>query len=344
MGDPVELPDLDLDALRAERRYPAFGPEDDDFHDEAMSDRWWETETQWFSWNVPERRMGGWTYCQSRPNADLCNGGAWVWDDAAALSWDLPYHAHYNGLQLPPRAERDLRDFAWPNGVEVRTLEPLTSYAIAYSDPGGLELDLRFDALIAPNPHPVGVVPFLKGVHFDQPGRLVGTMVLRGEEIAVDCFSVRDRSWGPRPAGRPKPRPAASPPRPAFGIGYCFGTAGPRDAWLMYSVPGLDDDPVTCGFLLRDGEYAHLLGGRRRLQVDPATGWPTRIDAVAVDDLGRRLEVTGEAVSRHWKGHGGDTLLRWTWDGLEGWGEDQTYLSREVCESYRRAAGAADRA
>ena len=52
------MPDsVDLDAIAAQRRYPTFGSADDDFHDEIMSDRWWETETNWFSWNVPERNI-----------------------------------------------------------------------------------------------------------------------------------------------------------------------------------------------------------------------------------------------------------------------------------------------
>ena len=113
---------VDLDRLRAERTYRSFGPEDDDFHDEEMSERWWETETCWFSWNVPERSLGGWTYCQARPNANLCNGGAWVWDVSGAYPWELAYRAEYSGLQLPPRSGRDLRDFVWPNGVHVRML------------------------------------------------------------------------------------------------------------------------------------------------------------------------------------------------------------------------------
>ena len=61
----------------------------------------------------------------------------------------------------------------------------------------------------------------------------------------------------------------------------------------------------------------------------------------AIDDQGRRLDVVGEAVSRHWKGHGGDTLFRWTWDGLEGWGEDQSYFSRRLWEHYKESGGTA---
>ena len=198
---------VDLDQRRAERTYRTFGPEDDDFHDEELTDRWWETETMWFSWNIPERKLGGWAYCQARPNANLCNGGAWVWDASAPYPWELLYRAEYSGLQLPPRSERDMRDFEWPNGVRARVLDPLRRYAVSYSDPGALEVDLEFEAIMEPNPHPDGVVPFLKGTHFDQAGHVTGTMVLHGEELAVDCYSIRDRSWGPRPLGRPEAAP-----------------------------------------------------------------------------------------------------------------------------------------
>jgi hypothetical protein len=329
--------EVDTGRSASERTYPTFGPEDDDFHDEVMTDRWWETETCWFSWNVPERHMSGWAYGQARPNARLCNGGVWVWDDRASATWELPYHVHYSGLQLPDRSERDLRDFEWPTGVRVTARVPLTTYDIAYHDPGALEVDLRFEAIMPPNPHPVGVVPFVKGTHFDQPGRVTGEMVLAGERIAVDCLSFRDRSWGPRPMGRPKPRAEGTIETASRfgGVGYCFGAAGPGDAWLAYSTPGIDGDPVVCGFLLRDGTYGHVLGGERRLRADPVTGWPTHLEIEAVDDLGRTLEVSGESVSRHWRGLGGDSLFRWSWDGHLGHGEDQSYFSRAVWEANR---------
>jgi hypothetical protein len=335
---------VDIDRRRAERSYRTILPEDDDFHDEEMSGRWWETETNWFSWNVPERKLGGWTYCQARPNANLCNGGAWVWDDTAALPWELPYRAEYSGLELPPRSERDMRDFEWPNGVRVRALEPLTRYVVSYSDPGAFELELEFEAIMAPNPHPTGVVPFLKGAHFDQAGRVSGTMVLRDEIVPVDCFSVRDRSWGPRPQGRPRRRSDETRSQAGTfgGVGYCFCAAGPGEAWLVYSVPGPDVEPVTCGFLLRGDEYGHILAGERRMTFNRATGWPLTYEIDAIDEFDRRLSVRGEAVSRHWRGHGGDSLVHWRWDGgTEGWGEDQSYFSRAQWEMNRRRGGLA---
>ncbi len=345
-----EMFGVDLDRRRAERTYRTFGPEDDDFHDEEMTDRWWETETNWFSWNVPERNLGGWTYCQARPNADLCNGGAWVWDDSGAYPWELLYRAEYSGLQLPPRPARDMRDFEWPNGVHVRMLEPLSRYALSYADPGGeLELALTFEAMMEPNPHPTGVTPFIKGAHFDQAGRVTGTMTLRGEEIPIDCYSVRDRSWGPRPRGRPRRREALGEGEAGGlsqagnfgGVGYSFCAAGPGEAWLIYAVPGPEVEPVMCGFLLRGGAYGHLLAGERRVTFDTDTGWPLALAIDAVDEFDRRLAVRGEVVSRHWRGHGGDSLVHWHWDGgTEGFGEDQSYFSRGQWETNRRRASA----
>jgi hypothetical protein len=228
-----------------------------------------------------------------------------------------------------------MRDFEWPTGVRVTMIEPLRQYRIRYEDPGALELDVVFEAVMAPNPHPIGVAPFFKGTHFDQPGHVTGEMLLRGERVAIDCYATRDRSWGPRPMGRPKKKhqKGTEALTRIGGIGYSFGTASATDAWLVYSVPGRDADPVSCGFLLRDGQYGHITAGERHLKVDPQTGWPTSMEIEATDDCGRHLLVRGEAASRHWRGNGGDTLFHWSWDLVEGWGEDQSYFSPEVSEA-----------
>ena len=84
-------------------------------------------------------------------------------------------------------------------------------------------------------------------------------MVLRGETVPIDCYSVRDRSWGPRPLGRPKRRTGGVVVTSAGtfgGVGYSFSAAGPGEAWLTYAVPGPEAEPVSCGFLLRGGRTA----------------------------------------------------------------------------------------
>lgn len=318
---------------------PELTPDDDRFH--PASDHWWETETAWFSFNVPERRMGGWFYNQVLATQQICNGGAWVWDDSEAGAL---YERREQGLPIPPVEELDLRDVSLPNGNTIRMIEPLMRYQITYSDPGRFEADLELRGIMAPNSHPLGTAPFWKGRHFDQPMHVTGEIVLHGERIAVDCLSVRDRSWGPRPMGPDprKPKPAADAPRkprtprPPEGVGYPFATASETEAWLAYTRPTIVDgqpsDELSTGFLLRDGVYGHLVSGRRRTWLDSEKQWVSRIELEATDEHGRELLAEGELVSRH----GAETtpsgtgLFQWRWHGLEGWGEDQTYAPADI--------------
>jgi hypothetical protein len=325
---------------------PPLTAEDDCLH--QASDHWWETETAWFSFNVPELRMGGWFYNQILATQGVCNGGAWVWDDSPA---DALYEVRHQGLPIDASAV-DLRDAVLPNGNHIEVLEPLQRYRVRYEDSGLFEADLVFEGIMAPNSHPIGAPPFWRGRHFDQPMHVTGTIRLHGEEIQVDCLSVRDRSWGPRPQGPDprKPKPTreglearqSSPRRPPEGVGYPFGTASERDGWLLYTRPtivdGTPSDELSTGFLLRDGEYGHLVEGRRRTWLDPDTKWITRIELEAVDEHGRELSATGELVSRHGApgSSSGTGLYRWSWHGLAGWGEDQTYAPQEVLEATAR--------
>jgi hypothetical protein len=310
---------------------PVLGPEDDGFHEH--SDHWWETETAWFSFNVPGRRMGGWLYNQVLAVQGVCNGGAWVWDDTGIL-----YEVNHNGLPLP--AGLDLRDCALPNGNSIRVLEPLMRYEIRYADGDRYTADLVFAGTMAPHSHPLGVAPFgTRGRHFDQPGRVMGTIVLSGETIPIDCFAGRDRSWGPRPMG-PDPRQSATEPsdrlprprRVETGIGYGFATASPADSFLAYTVPHEDgSDELSAGYLYAEGTYAPLVSGHRTLSYDPSTRWITGVHLEALDAFDRPLIADGELVARHERGGpSGTGLFLWRWNGVEGWGEDQSYASDAV--------------
>src|SRR5206468_4322263 len=88
-------------------------------------------------------------------------------------------------------------------------------------DPDGgdeIRVELTFTAVTPPH--------YLGASHLDQPGRYVGTIVLRGEHITVDSFGFRDRSWGPRPQfGQGLTSSAAT------RGGYSYATASERDAF-----------------------------------------------------------------------------------------------------------------
>lgn len=89
---------------------PELTPDDDRFH--PATDHWWETETAWFAFSIPERRIGDWFYNQVLATQQVCNGGAWVWDDSPG---DALYSSNQKGLALPPIDELDLRVGPPPN-------------------------------------------------------------------------------------------------------------------------------------------------------------------------------------------------------------------------------------
>lgn len=307
-----------------------FGPEDDNFH--PHSDDWWETETCWFSFNVPERAMGGWFYGYIRPNMNLSGGGFFVWDASATTTWELPYYKYSFAQPLPP--QRDLRDFAFPENYRIKMLKPLDQYHLSYQDRKLVAIDIEHHAIMPPHPFRHGAPPFDKSPHFDQSGRIVGEMTLHGERIKIDCFSVRDRSWGPRIDHR------------SGRIGYSFATADAKNGFCLFSRSaqvGADGlEPVNHGYLLADGRKSQILKGWRRLERDPRRNWVTRVEVEAEDQDGRKLLADGRAVSRMMlptaRGISCYTLLSWTLNGAQAWGEDQDVWRNDQWSAAMRKA------
>jgi hypothetical protein len=314
------------DPETTERRIE-FAPDDDGFHFAEMSDRWWETETAWFSFHHPERRLGGWFYTLIRPNIGTVAGGAWVWDDTAWLPWEVPYSANYSALELPRDA--DLRDIVLPTGVSMRVVEPTRAYELGYDDGERLQARLRFDAVMPPEPLTAVGSTFGSAHHFDQLGRVTGELVLHGERIEIDCIGMRDRTWGPRPEHRP--RQAA----------YVTGAVDADFGFLAVTNTRGLDDPVAYGFLRRDGQTVGLADGLRTVERDAAQGWITRLRIEATDVEGRHLVAVGEPVSRMIINRHTfidiNSLVRWEVDGRVGWGEDQDMWPVHAFAAARRA-------
>ncbi len=290
-----------------------FTERDDRFHFAEMGEDWWATETAWFSFHHPERRLGGWLYTMARPNIGTVAGGAWVWDDSTHLPWEALYSANYSALPLP--RGQDLDDCRLPTGVAIKVLEAGRRYAVGYADRERLAVDLIFEGVMPPEPLTATGSTFGSAHHFDQFGRVTGTIALHGETIAIDCIGMRDRTWGRRPEDRP--RRAA----------YVTGAAGPGHGFLAVTTARPDDDRVAYGFLRRDGRTVSLAAGERTVERDPVEGWVTRITLTARDAEGRTLSATGVPVSRIIINRHTfidvNSLIRWELDGAVAWGEDQ---------------------
>ncbi|MFP6780337.1 MAG: hypothetical protein VCB59_01455 [Gammaproteobacteria bacterium] len=291
----------------------SFTPQDDHFHFEQMGDDWWATETAWYSFHDPKRRLGGWFYTMARPNIGTVAGGTWVWDDAAHLPWEALYSANYTALQLPP--DTDLTDCELPTGVSMKVLEPCMRYVIGCDDGDRLRANLIFDAVMPPEPLTGVGSTFGSAHHFDQFGRVSGELVVHGEVIAIDCIAMRDRTWGRRPEDRP--RQAA----------YVTGAANANDGFLAVTNTRPEGDLVAYGFLRRDGETVSLASGERTVVRDPSNGWITEIQLNAIDEEGRQLRAIGHPESRLIINRHTfidiNSLIRWDLDGTTAWGEDQ---------------------
>jgi len=291
--------------------YDEFTPVDDGLHDPTGD--FYETETFWYSFFVPERAIGGWLYTSLRATAGTCAGGAWIWDDKATDPWHIPFFEQYSWLKYPDRPDTPER-LALPNGTTIQVREPLMSYDLRYTDRDRVDIELRFDALETPVPLRSGAPPFPKAHHLDQTGHVTGHIRLDGETIDVDCYAMRDRSWGRRTE------------RGYSRIGYVWGAA-PDTSLVTYSLPTDTSDDIHTGYLRVGDDVAHITSGRRRVQRDPANKWITAMTIDATDDQGRDLHAEGEALSRMILPGAThiciNTLLRWTIDGTIVWGEDQ---------------------
>lgn len=307
-----------------------FTARDDRFHFGELGSDWWATETAWFSFHHPARRLGGWFYCMFRPNIGTVAGGAWVWDDRAQLPWEVLYSANYSALQLP--RDQDLDDCRLPTGVSIRALAPGMRYALGYEDGDRLQADLLFEGVMPPAPLTAVGSTFGSAHHFDQFGRVTGHIVLHGERIEIDCIGMRDRTWGRRPEDRP--RQAA----------YVTGAADAHHGFLAVSNLREGKDEIAYGFLRRDGVTVALTGGSREVERDPATGCVRHIRMTATDREGRLLQATGVPVSRivlnrhTFIDH--NSLIRWDLNGAEAWGEDQDMWPVHRWARYRREAAA----
>lgn len=324
-----------------------FVPDDDAFHRSPDDNPFW-AETTWWSFNVPERKLGGWLHAQFNTNRGTVTWRVYVWDPRGAHPERLRYFRMETDVPMRDPAP-DLRDIAIPGGgFSVRMLRPLHDYRIEYNDPAaGFAVHLDFEGVHPPRRFTPGEPPFMEHTHLDQLGHVTGELVLSGERIPIDCYSVRDRSWAPR--GAPKrtgDKPAAPtnrvrhPGGPRWReierergrgrIQYIFGHAG-ADVGFLGFVRVADGDaggwsPLNHGWLLADGHFERLDKSASVMKNyrDPRTGWSDHLELRLTDLTGRTLDVEGHSVSHICeRGAGSTALMRWELGGRIGWGEDQ---------------------
>jgi hypothetical protein len=337
-----------------------FNARDDQYH--ALSTDPYETETNWWSFNIPERKIGCWLHAPYYPNRNTLTWRVFVWDDRA---WDIGHLAYYRKVEeVAMPTDPDLRDITFPGGgYRLQMLEPLMKYALSYADDERkFALEFTHTGTHLPRRFTPGEPPFMQTPHLDQLGHVEGVLTLDGERIPIDSYSVRDRTWGPRGGPYATSRIAhgadtsrvLNPGGPRWReierergrgrIEYIFGHCGPDTGFLGFVRTQEGDangwSPMNAGWLLRDGVFGHLDKTKSRMLNfrDPLTGWSDHMQVMLGDDRGRTMEVEGLAVSRMSEtGYAVNSLMHWEFDGKVGWGEDQDVF---LPDHFQRLLGA----
>ena len=289
---------------------------DDEFHEPTSDDPYW-TETCWFTFTVPERRLSGQLYPFFRANQGVLAGGAFFWDELGMSVADATYARQFWHLPIP---QEPLSDIRLPNGIALRCTEPQRSWEISYTDPDtddpslGISLDLTFTGVTKPN--------YLGETHLDQSGRFEGTIRLFGEEIPVDAFGFRDRSWGPRSQFG-----LGIHSTPAEHGGYSYATASESDSFHVITMDFGQGSMAIHGSIVRDGEWSKVASGTRVVTTRHESGHPDQVELDLVDELGRHVQARGRCLN----GLGFflnpnlytvNCLTEWEFDGVTAFGED----------------------
>ena len=300
---------------------------DDEFHQPTSDTTDW-SETCWFTFTVPERKISGQLYPFFRANLGTMAAGAYFWDPTGSRPEDCLYAKNFWHLPIP---DQPLSDITIGNGIHYRCVKPQELYEIGYDDPdGGDEIHAELTFTAVADPH------YLGQSHLDQPGRYQGTLVIRGEKMTVDSFGFRDRSWGPRTQHGPG---LTGGPVPHGG--YSYATASPDDAFHTITMDWGEGLKSIHGYLLRGGEWAKLANATRTVVERNADGFPTYVVIEGVDEKGRTLTAHGH-------GHNGfaffinpnmftmNCLFEWSFDGITAWGEDHDNWSHPAIRKFHR--------
>lgn len=290
-----------------------------DYFGEGRDDNPYWNESVWFSVSIPERRIHGLIQYYFRPNMGMLNGGPALWDRENRYQWNC-LHYQWSHLQAMPQGAQKF-DMKARNSLSCKMIEPLQRYKIDY-DRSGFQMDLTWEAigpcheLVTGDAGQKATAKF----HIEQPGRMTGVIRRHGEEFPIDCFSMRDTSYGAREYESL-----------AIG-GYFWGIAENSSFHALCMGHGTYADCIG-GYIMKDGEMSSLVSGRREV-LEWGEHAPAKVVFEGTDKLGRTMKATGiidpgliftgyTDHTVHW------SLAEWEWDGVTHWGDNQEFSPDE---------------
>ncbi len=283
------------------------------------------SQTWYWGFNIPEAKINAFAYCWTHPNLDVVTGGLMIYQGHKAQTQACELFDIFSFNKMTPIVG-DGSLICFPNGMRVEVVDPLQHIRLTYEDATRqtkVDVDIRGTA-----------APLMRAnnQHFEQVMKVTGDLLLRGAAYEVDCYNVRDRSWG-------EPRPENSAPLPpytwvtgAFGEAMAFNLGAHDDPGSNPEWLGVYDlDPASVfkdGWVQIDGEQRRLKWARKATKREFTLCRPLRHEIEMEDTTGRLYRLSGEIIAQScWAGWANANvwlgLVEWNWEGKTGHGETQ---------------------
>ncbi len=316
-----------------------LSPVDDSFHQPRFNDFTW-AETNWFSFVIPEENKYGSIHVIFRPNLGVVQCVVAIWSKHCRSVLDVDYLDGRVHMTMP---RTNLDDYALPNGLRVRVLEPLRRYRVDYDGASSAEFHLEFEALMPAVEASEIMLP--KGAHFsashgidattagsighiDQTAMATGFLILDGKRSEISFPVNRDHSWSPRPeTGRRPGNFDEGYFGPDFGFHVQTESLSPQEA------------SVVAGYILMNGQVIRLREGKGRYEMDR---WLiTSLEYDLTDEGGTAYHFDGEATATfetptYLNQYIVAGLVRWEHQGRVGWGDFHSHWSIAALQRLER--------
>jgi hypothetical protein len=310
-----------------EKRMGVWNPRDEEMHPElkAINPNIELNETQQFGFSVPEHDIHALCYTWYHPNVNLISTGVMVAQGIRPIAPAVDI-MDYRGFVSADELKGTFLKFTTSNNYSVEVIEPGVKFRTTYLDK---ERNNSFDVI-----HTAIHPPCLwsSNVHFEQPMRNVGEVVIRGKRYDVDGTQTRDRSWAETRSEVPRSIPPVGWVTGIFDNGFCFHVTA-FDSQDMdpvwkghFDVP--PDKNLRFGWVIVDGQQAAVKSVRKRTTYD--RDWmPATKQLELHDEHGRSFGIKGHVTAgfpfNAWHNcRWPICLTRWTLDDtISGYGDIQ---------------------
>lgn len=313
-------------------------PADELLHPAVSSGHYSSTETSYYGFSVPERKLNGEIYLWFHPVLRVHSASVYIWTGIKSTNLSCEYVNHHHYLPWP---EGQIDDYTIEaTGMRIRVLDPLKTIEITYSDEvRGVSFSFVQEAIMPAAGRP-------GGFHFTQAMKTKGWLNLYGEQIAIEGYFSRDRSWSQERKEDPMPLPPLSWTVGIFNDDFAFHLLAHDDPAL--DPEWADDYPqiqpggaLYWGYIWKDGILSSLKSAQKRTYRDDDGLSPTRMDIEMLDVDGRSLSVTGEVQARIpwqiWQNMNTHFCqTRWSADGLVGYGDIQDIQFNDFVRKFVR--------